>query len=83
MLQFSYITVTHIACSLSSKADALARIATAMAVPEGNHCEILVRERLLMPDLGTYEAIVDCIYNNPTVARIGVLPPVRTRDNNL
>ena len=27
-----------------------------------------------MPDLGTWEAIADCVNNNPTVARIGVLP---------
>ena len=44
MPQFSYITITHIAGSLNSKADALAGITTAMAVPEGSHYEILIRE---------------------------------------
>ncbi|XXG53722.1 hypothetical protein AAC387_Pa03g1777 [Persea americana] len=43
--QFSHITVTHIARSLNSKADALASIAAAMAVPEGSYCEIPVKER--------------------------------------
>ncbi|XXG89162.1 hypothetical protein AAC387_Pa12g1233 [Persea americana] len=51
--QFSYITVTHVARSLNAKADALASIVAAMAVPEGCRCEILIRERRLMPDLWT------------------------------
>ncbi|KAJ8622151.1 hypothetical protein MRB53_030680 [Persea americana] len=71
--QFSYITVMHIARSLNAKADSLADIAATMVVPEGSHCEIFVKERRLMPDLGTWEAIADCV-NNPTAARIGVLP---------
>ncbi|XXG76774.1 hypothetical protein AAC387_Pa08g1060 [Persea americana] len=74
MPQFSYITVTHIARSLNAKANALADIVATMAVPEGSRCEILVRERRLMPDLGTWEAIADCVNNNPTAARIEVLP---------
>ncbi|KAJ8622346.1 hypothetical protein MRB53_030875 [Persea americana] len=45
-----------------------------MAVLEGSHSEILIRERRLMLDLGNWEAIVDCVNSNPTVARIGVLP---------
>ncbi|XXG82950.1 hypothetical protein AAC387_Pa10g0821 [Persea americana] len=71
--QFSYITIMHITRSLNAKADSLADIAATMVVPEGSHCEIFVKERRLTPDLGTWEAIADCV-NNPTAARIGVLP---------
>lgn len=49
-------------------------IAAAMAVPEGDHCEIFVKERRLMPDLGTWDAIADCVSSNPMVARVGILP---------
>ncbi|KAJ8644284.1 hypothetical protein MRB53_006032 [Persea americana] len=44
---------SHIARSLNAKADALAGNAAAMAVLAGSHCEILIKERLPMPDLGT------------------------------
>ncbi|KAJ8635991.1 hypothetical protein MRB53_010258 [Persea americana] len=74
MPQFSCIIVTNIARSLNSKVDALAGITAAMALPERNHYKILVKERLLMPDLGTWEAIADYIANNPLVAKVGVLP---------
>lgn len=74
MSQFTHVAVRHIAQGLDSKADALASIAAVMAVPEGDHCEIIIRERQLMPNLGTWDAIANCVNNNPMVARVGILP---------
>lgn len=74
MLQFAHIIVIHIARSLNSKADALAGIPATMAVPKGGHCEIFVKEKRLMPDLGTWDAIADCVSSNPMVTRVGIFP---------
>lgn len=74
MPQFAHVIVTHIARSLNSKVDVLASIAAAMAMPVGVHCEISIRERRLIPDLGTWDVITDCVSNNPMVVSVGILP---------
>ena len=54
------IELHHVPRYENIKADALAGLATSMALPENDKVTITVTERKLLPPLDTHQAVADC-----------------------
>ncbi|MBY3556089.1 ribonuclease HI family protein, partial [Modestobacter lapidis] len=71
--KFDICHITHIRRGENIRADALAGLAASMAVQEGEHMQITVCERRILPPLNTHEAAAEC--HQVVGSRISILRP--------